>query len=61
MSVFGTLQVKFGQYMQRRARKRTLHLVNSLPSEIQKDIGWPGFYPDHGVSRGARFGDPHRQ
>jgi hypothetical protein len=61
MSVIGTLQEKIGQYIQRRERNRTLRLVNSLPSEIQKDIGWPGFYPDHGVSRGGGFGGPHRQ
>ncbi|MEX0956113.1 MAG: hypothetical protein WDZ83_12980 [Rhizobiaceae bacterium] len=61
MSAIGTLQQKIGQYLQRRERNRTLRLVNSLPSEIQKDIGWPGYYPDHGAGRGARFNGLYRQ
>lgn len=61
MSVIGTLQNMIREYRDRHERARTTRLVNSLPSEIQKDIGWPGFYPDHGTGRGASLGGPLRQ
>lgn len=52
MSVISTLQSMIEDYIAQRERARTTRLVNALPSEIQKDIGWPGFYPEHGVGRG---------
>jgi hypothetical protein len=61
MSVIETLQQMIHEYRSRRERTRTLRLVSSLPTEIQKDIGWPGFYPDHGVGRGAGNSGPFRQ
>jgi hypothetical protein len=61
MSVIGTLQQMIHDYHDRYVRARTASLINSLPSDIQKDIGWPGFYPDHGVGRGAQVGGLHRQ
>lgn len=61
MSVIETLQQKIGEYRARRERTRTERIVSTLPSEIQKDIGWPGFYPDHGVWRGRSLNRPYRQ
>lgn len=46
MSVIGTLQQIVGQYRARRERNRTIEIVNALPPDIRRDIGWPGFYPD---------------
>lgn len=61
MSVIGNLQHMIGEYRIRRERARTARIVDALPSEIQKDIGWPGFYPDHGVGRGAENAGQYRQ
>ena len=31
-----------------RERRTTEQTINSLPIELQKDIGWPGYFPENG-------------
>lgn len=35
-------------------RRHTEFVVNSLPFEVQKDIGWPGFYPETRTETGTK-------
>jgi hypothetical protein len=60
MSIIGAFHQYLSENRQRRQRVRTQEIVNALPYEIQKDIGWPGFYPDHGVGRGKDYSGLHR-
>jgi hypothetical protein len=46
MSVITTLRSYVAMRRAAFHRRRTAELVNALPPDIQKDIGWPGFFPD---------------
>ena len=46
MSMFGNLG-RFGVAIkQSHARNKSIRALNSLPSDIQKDIGWPASPPN---------------
>ncbi len=36
----------YSHFVEGLQRARTARMANSLPPEIQKDIGWPGYYPE---------------
>lgn len=40
------LRAYLTEYRLRRQRWWTERMIEELPSEIRKDIGWPGFYPE---------------
>lgn len=41
MSMFGTLGRYGAAIKHAHSRSKSIRALNSLPSEIQKDIGWP--------------------
>ncbi|MER9231098.1 hypothetical protein NKI56_03155 [Mesorhizobium sp. M0622] len=41
MSMFETLGRYGAAFMKTREARKSLRILNSLPPEIQKDIGWP--------------------
>ena len=41
MSVYSALSTLAAEWRSAREEARTRRIVNSLPAEIQKDIGWP--------------------
>jgi hypothetical protein len=44
MSVFSQIARLAAEYSEARARYLTERQVRALPTEIQKDIGWPDVY-----------------
>jgi len=47
MTVFNAIEIArhyFGRIRRMREEIRTEQLINSLPREIRKDIGWPDNY-----------------
>jgi hypothetical protein len=44
MSILSTIGRLAAEYSQARARYLTERSINSLPVELQKDIGWPDAY-----------------
>ncbi len=44
MSIISTISRLAHEYSEARARYLTERSINALPSELQKDIGWPGAY-----------------
>ncbi len=41
MSVYSALSHLAAEWRTAREEARTRRIINSLPAEIQKDIGWP--------------------
>ncbi|MER9440300.1 hypothetical protein NKI79_02630 [Mesorhizobium sp. M0340] len=41
MSMFGSLGRYGAAFKKTREARKSLRILNSLPPEIQKDIGWP--------------------
>ncbi len=46
----------YAHFVEGLQRARTTRIVNGLPPDIQKDIGWPGYYPDCGSRLAGRIG-----
>ena len=44
MSILSTISRLAHEYSEARARYLTERSINSLPIELQKDIGWPDAY-----------------
>jgi hypothetical protein len=51
MSVFSTLSNLAAELRLAREEARTRRIVDSLPIEIQKDIGWPDTFTKRIVAR----------
>ena len=54
MSVFSALSNLAAELRLAREEARTRRIVNSLPMEIQKDIGWPQTYTHETVAPSRR-------
>ena len=54
MSVFSALSNLTAELRLAREEARTRRIVNSLPIEIQKDIGWPDSYTEGPVAHSHR-------
>lgn len=57
MSILSTISRLAHEYSEARTRYVTERSINALPTELQKDIGWPGAFEDrqsHGFASGAR-------
>jgi hypothetical protein len=46
MSVFNSIGHYIAGFRRMRELARTERMIRSLPSEVQKDIGWPGAYEE---------------
>ena len=42
----GTFRQYAGKLKTMRDEARTVRLLNSLPADLRKDIGWPDRYPE---------------
>jgi hypothetical protein len=42
MNIVTAIIAYLGELERRRLHRRTERLIGTLPSEVQKDIGWPG-------------------
>ncbi len=51
MSVYSALSHLAAEWRSAREEARTRRIVNSLPAEIQKDIGWPDAQSNRGTNR----------
>jgi hypothetical protein len=43
-ALFGTLRRRFAYWRVLREEIRTERVMNALPREVRKDIGWPELY-----------------
>ncbi len=43
-ALFGTLRRRFAYWRVLREEIRTERVLNALPREVRKDIGWPELY-----------------
>lgn len=43
MNFLSPIRGLVSSYVARRSRYQTERLIRGLPSDLQKDIGWPGF------------------
>lgn len=51
MSILATLERFANEYRVARDKARMERIINSLPAEIQKDIGWPGVIAEGATRR----------
>jgi hypothetical protein len=45
-SLLGTFRQYAGKLKTMRDEARTVRLLDSLPADLRKDIGWPDRYPE---------------
>ena len=50
-NIFRAIRYYAGKVQTMRDEVRTERLLNSLPSSIRKDIGWPDSYPERRARR----------
>jgi hypothetical protein len=51
MSVYSVLSHLAAEWREAREQARTRRIIDSLPAEVQKDIGWPD---THAIREAAR-------